>query len=213
MEDCAQSHGARCGGRMAGTMGDLAAFSFYPTKNLGAMGDGGAVVADNASYAATIRQLQQYGWVSKYRVGLAGGRNSRMDEIQAAVLEARLPHLDAENAERKRIQDLYRLATRKKIRFVERTEGAVVHLAVALCDDRQPFRAFLAERGIASDIHYPVLDIDQEGWAALPSREGPAGLLISRDSSSRIVSLPCFPCMTDAEVGRVTAAIAAWEAS
>ena len=102
VEDCAQSLGARIGDRITGSMGELATFSFYPTKNLGAMGDGGAVVTGNADLAASVRRLQQYGWSAKYEITARGGRNSRMDEIQAAILSAMLPHLDANNSERRR---------------------------------------------------------------------------------------------------------------
>jgi len=212
VEDCAQSHGARIGDRMTGSMGDIATFSFYPTKNLGAMGDGGAVVTGNSGLAASVRRLQQYGWSAKYEIAVRGGRNSRMDEIQAAILSAMLPHLDANNSERRRILDRYEAAARRKVRFIDRCEGAVVHLAVALCDDRAGLRAFLTERGIASEVHYPILDPDQPGWRAMQPREAPAGIPVSRKSVGAILSLPCFPGMTLIEVDRVVQAIADWEA-
>ncbi|MCX7302989.1 MAG: DegT/DnrJ/EryC1/StrS family aminotransferase [Hyphomicrobiales bacterium] len=212
VEDCAQSHGARIGARMTGSMGDVATFSFYPTKNLGAMGDGGALVTGNSGLAASARKLQQYGWSAKYEIAHRGGRNSRMDEVQAAILSAMLPHLDINNAERRRILDRYEAATRTAVRFIDRNEGAVVHLAVALSDDRDGFRASLSQRGVASEIHYPILDTDQPGWVALPRREGPAGIPVSRKNASAIVSLPCFPGMTEAEIDRVVAAISDWEA-
>jgi len=212
IEDCAQSHGARIGGRMTGSMGDIATFSFYPTKNLGAMGDGGAVVTGNAGLAASVRRLQQYAWSAKYEITTRGGRNSRMDEIQAAILAAMLPHLEANNLERRRILDCYQAAAQEKVRFIDRSEGAVVHLAVALCDDRAGLRAFLTQRGIASEIHYPILDTDQPGWRGMPHREAPAGIPVSRKSVSAILSLPCFPGMTQIEVERVVLAIADWEA-
>jgi len=212
VEDCAQSHGARIGDRMTGSMGDIATFSFYPTKNLGAMGDGGALVTGNAGLAASVRRLQQYGWSAKYEIAERGGRNSRMDEIQAAILSAMLPHLDANNLERRRILDRYEAAARGKVRFIDRSEGAVIHLAVALCDDRDGFRAFLSERGIASEVHYPILDTDQPGWRAMPPRQAPVGIPVSRKSVGAILSLPCFPGMTQTEADRVVLAIAHWEA-
>jgi aminotransferase EvaB len=211
VEDCAQSHGARVDDRMTGSMGDIATFSFYPTKNLGAMGDGGAVVTGNAGLAASVRRLQQYGWSAKYEIAERGGRNSRMDEIQAAILSAMLPHLDANNAERRRILDRYETAARGKMRFINRSKGSVVHLAVALCEDRDGFRSFLSGRGIASEIHYPILDLDQPGWRAMQPREAPAGIPVSRKSVGAILSLPCFPGMTQTEVDRVALAIADWE--
>lgn len=212
VEDCAQSHGAHIGGRMTGSMGDIATFSFYPTKNLGAMGDGGAVVTGNADLAAAVRRLQQYGWSAKYEIAHTGGRNSRMDEIQSAILSAMLPHLDANNSERRRILDRYEAAAQGRVRFIDRSEGAVVHLAIALCEDRDGLRAFLSERGIASEIHYPILDADQPAWRAMQPREAPSGLPLSRKSVAAILSLPCFPGMTQTEVDRVVRAIADWEA-
>ena len=106
IEDCAQAHGARYGNRMVGTMGDLAAFSFYPTKNLGAMGDGGAVVTDNPELAERVRLLQQYGWRERY-ISVIPGLNSRLDELQAAVLRVRLQSLEADNAARRLLATLY----------------------------------------------------------------------------------------------------------
>jgi len=212
VEDCAQSHGARAAGRMTGSMGDIATFSFYPTKNLGAMGDGGAVVTGNAGLAASVRRLQQYGWSAKYEIATRGGRNSRMDEIQATILAAMLPHLEANNLERRRILDRYEAAARGRVRFIDRNAGAVVHLAVALCEERDGFRAFLTQRGIASEIHYPILDTDQPGWRTMQPREAPAGIPVSRKSVTAILSLPCFPGMSESEIDRVARAIADWEA-
>ncbi|MGE3363029.1 MAG: DegT/DnrJ/EryC1/StrS family aminotransferase [Rhizobiaceae bacterium] len=212
VEDCAQSHGARLGDRLTGTMGDIATFSFYPTKNLGAFGDGGAIVTNDAKLAGTVRALQQYGWRAKYDIALSGARNSRMDEMQAAILSALLPHLDKHNAERNAIMARFLAATGDRTRFLERSAGSVVHLAVALSDKREAFRAFLTERGIASEIHYPILDCDQHGWRDLPQRVSTDGLAASRASVERIVTLPCFPGMSEAEINRVCTALADWEA-
>ena len=212
VEDCAQSHGARLGDRLTGTMGDIATFSFYPTKNLGAFGDGGAIVTNDAKLAGTVRALQQYGWRAKYDIALSGARNSRMDEMQAAILSALLPHLDKHNAERNAIMARLTAVTGRKVRFIERSAGSVVHLAVAQSDDREAFRAFLTENGIASEVHYPILDSDQHGWRDLPQRVGPDGLAASRASVERIVTLPCFPGMSEVEIDRVCGALADWEA-
>ena len=210
VEDCAQSHGARINGEMTGALGDVATFSFYPTKNLGAMGDGGAVVTSDSAISEDVRQLQQYGWTSKYHVGVPNGRNSRMDEVQAALLDALLPHLDQRNHARREILSEYRSAARQRLRFVQGGQDDVAHLAVALCDDRSAFRSFMTERGIDTDIHYPVLDCDQIGWAELPMT-GDRTLSVSKASASRVCSVPCYPDMTADEVAHVRSAIVAWE--
>jgi len=211
IEDCAQAHGARIGGKMAGSFGDIATFSFYPTKNLGAMGDGGAVLTSNPKVADDVRRLHQYGWDSKYHVGLPGGRNSRMDEIQAAILDVLLPDLDHRNEQRRAILTRFKSAARRRLKFVDGGDGAVAHLAVLLCDDRDAFRTFMKDRGIDTDIHYPVLDCDQAGWKGLPMK-GDQDLGISRASIGRLCSVPCYPEMTDEEVTRVCQALGDWEA-
>jgi dTDP-4-amino-4,6-dideoxygalactose transaminase len=210
LEDCAQAHGGRLGDRRVGSLGDIATFSFYPTKNLGAVGDAGAVATSDPHLFSAVRRLHQYGWVEKYRVSVAGGRNSRLDEIQAAVLLVLLPHLDELNARRKDILQAYAMANVKLPIVLSRSTDCVAHLAVLLCEDRQNFRDHMAQRGIATDVHYPILDCDQAGCAGLPHRIGPAGLPVSRRSVDRIVSVPCFPSMTDGEVERVVEAIAGW---
>ena len=212
IEDCAQAQGARLAGRHAGAMGDIAAFSFYPTKNLGALGDAGAVATSDPDLYGTLRQLHQYGWSEKYQVAIAGGRNSRMDEAQASVLTVLLPHLDEMNRGRVAILAAYREAGSERLRFLEYHTGTVAHLAVGLCPETQAFRRFMEDRGIATAIHYPILDCDQLGWRNLPQRIGPVGLSVSRRSVPDIVSLPCFPFMTDDEVSYVVAMIKAWVA-
>jgi aminotransferase EvaB len=109
VEDCAQAHGAAIGGRKAGSWGALACFSFYPTKNLGALGDGGAITTEDGQLAQRVKSLRQYGWSGKYRCS-EYGRNSRMDEMQAAILRAKLPHLDGWNARRREIAATYSAA-------------------------------------------------------------------------------------------------------
>lgn len=210
LEDCAQAHGARVGGRMVGGLGDVATFSFYPTKNLGAMGDGGAVATSDPALADAARALRQYGWGRKYEVVTAGGRNSRLDEVQAAVLRVLLPHLDDANARRRAIVRRYAEAAPSGVRMVEGGEGAVGHLAVALCDDRDALRAHLTAAGVGVEVHYPILDRDQPGWRDLPGREAPGGLRASRRSVGRILTLPCFPDLEEDEVDRVCEVLACW---
>lgn len=211
LEDCAQAHGARIGSDVAGSLGDISTFSFYPTKNLGAMGDGGAVLTSDTAIAGHVRQLQQYGWSSKYRVGVPNGRNSRMDEVQAAILDVLLGDVDRRNRQRRGILDQYKSVAGRRLQFLEGGDGAVAHLAVALCDERDAFRAFMKERGIDTDIHYPVLDCDQVGWADLPMM-GSENLTVSRASVSRLCSVPCYPNMREDEVERVCLALREWEA-
>lgn len=211
IEDCAQAHGATIGGAKVGSFGNIAAFSFYPSKNLGAMGDAGCVVTNDLALAKTVRMLQQYGWGSKYTIDLPGGRNSRMDEVQAAILVILLEHLSELNSERNSIVEQYRNASSGSVRFLQNGEGAVTHLAVALVDDRSAFRAHLNARKIASDVHYPILDIDQPAWKNMPMRIV-GDLKNSRESVARIISFPCFPGMVEDEIFRVVDAIKTWEA-
>ncbi len=155
-------------------------------------------------------RLHQYGWSDKYHVAMAGGRNSRMDEIQAAILSTLLPHLGDLNGRRLDILSAYREAGGEAVPFLACRTATVAHLAVALCLRRADFRRYMAERGIATDVHYPVLDCDQPGWRDLPRRVGPLGLSRSRRSVERVVTLPCFPFMTDSEINRVIDALRGW---
>ncbi|SMC23442.1 dTDP-4-amino-4,6-dideoxygalactose transaminase [Andreprevotia lacus DSM 23236] len=202
IEDCAQAHGARRNGKLAGSVGDLAAFSFYPTKNLGALGDGGAVVSSDAGLLARLRGLRQYGWTSKYHVGMAGGRNSRLDEIQAAILRCKLPHLDGWNARRRAIIARYNAGLSGLGWQLPPApgEGDVGHLYVVRAPQRDAVRAALTAAGIASDVHYPVPDHQQ---AALPMQ---ASLPVTEVAAAELLTLPCFPELTDAELDQVIAA-------
>ena len=205
IEDCAQSLGAMADGVRAGSVADAATTSFYPTKNLGALGDGGAVVTSHDAVAATLRQLRQYGWESKYRTTLEGGRNSRLDELQAAVLRTKLPFLDGWNDRRREIHADYESAIGSGGRMVNSASpGFVGHLAVVEVDDRARAVAILAEHGVRSDIHYPISDHHQ------PIADGAAVSLPATDrATSRIVSVPLFPELTAVEVARVSTALAA----
>lgn len=204
IEDCAQAAGAHRGGLHAGNGGAAGTFSFYPTKNLAAMGDGGAVVTSDPDVEQRLRELRQYGWQSKYVVGAADGRNSRLDEVQAAVLSLRLPMLDAWNARRREIIGAYRTATGDVAGIeVLPAEGTdhVGHLAVALVDDRDAVRARLAERGVSTDIHYPIPDHQQ------PYGGSPTSLAVTERAASSVLTLPCFPQLRDDEITLVCAAL------
>lgn len=207
IEDCAQSHGATLGGRRAGSFGDLAAFSFYPTKNLGGLGDGGAVVCHSDVHAEELRSLRQYGWSSKYRVSRPGGMNSRLDPVQAAVLALRLRCLDQKNARRRELFERYeRALSPAGLRFGRAAGDAFVgHLCVVRVSWRDAFRVALDIKGIGTDIHYPILDCDQPAWRELGWRA--VDLSVSREATGSALSLPLYPEMTDVEVEEVIDAV------
>ena len=202
IEDCAQAHGARIGGVRAGAMGDAAAFSFYPSKNLGALGDAGAVVTNDGELAERVMRLQQYGWRERYNSIVPMGRNSRMDEIQAAVLRVKLPHVEGWNASRRNIIARYTRELRAPLRVVGAdNHDSVGHLAVVRVPGRDRFRERMAQQGIGTDIHYPVLDMDQPSQQGLPGRAAP--LTESKRAIAEIVTLPCFPELTHQEVDKI----------
>ena len=211
VEDCAQAHGARVGGKQVGSFGDIGCFSFYPTKNLGALGDGGAVICKDAALAQKVGQLRQYGWSAKYQVELAGARNSRLDEMQAAILSELLPHLDSWNTRRREIAAKYTVQIKNAAVILPPVGGEdyVAHLYVIRTNQRIALQAHLRSRDIASDVHYPIPDTRQpvfEGCFAtvyLPNTE----LL-----AEQILTLPCYPEMTDADVQQVVLAVNGWQA-
>jgi dTDP-4-amino-4,6-dideoxygalactose transaminase len=207
VEDCAQALGARTSGRAAGTFGDIATTSFYPTKNLGALGDGGALLTDSSEFAASVRAMRQYGWQGKYTIAHPHGRNSRMDELQAAVLRARLPRLDAANERRREIHLRYEQAAAGAggVRMLNAASEAFIgHLAVVVADDRDAARDLLTDRGIRTDVHYPTPDHRQPLIAGEGVR--PA-LPATEQAASAVFSLPLFPELRDDEIERVCAAL------
>ena len=206
IEDCAQAAGAERNGRRAGSFGSAATFSFYPTKNLGALGDAGAVVTDREEVAARVRRLGQYGWDQKYRVVDRGGGNSRIDELQAAVLRVRLPRLAAWNARRRAIVARYTSALPADAgRFVASAgEDYVGHLAVFLSADRDAHREALQRAGIATDVHYPTPDHRQPLWdGALDA----VSLPVTEAAAKQVLTVPCFPDLADAEIDRICEAL------
>jgi dTDP-4-amino-4,6-dideoxygalactose transaminase len=210
VEDCAQAHGATLGGKRLGTLGDVACFSFYPTKNLGALGDGGAIATGNAALAERLAALRQYGWYRHY-VSDAVGVNSRLDELQAAILRAKLPHLDAQNARRGAIAARYDAALAGGgIAPPARRPGGVhvFHQYVLRVPNRADAQAALRARGIGSGVHYPVpvhLQPAYRGRVAL----GPAVCRASERAAAEVLSLPMYPELSDAEVAQVCEAIGA----
>ena len=194
IEDCAQAHGASIDGRKAGAWGALACFSFYPTKNLGALGDGGAITTSDDALAARVKSLRQYGWSAKY-CSAEYGRNSRLDEMQAASLRAKLPHVAAWNARRREIARAYDEALgRQEVRG----ESDVAHLYIVRSAARDELRAALAERGIGTDIHYPVPDHLQDAAGRTGVR-----LPETERAAREILTLPCYPELLPEEIEHV----------
>ena len=200
IEDCAQAHGATYKGKKVGTFGNAAGFSFYPGKNLGALGDSGAVVTDNDELASEIRALSNYGSDYKYH-HILKGVNSRMDEMQAAFLSAKLPHLDRMNQERRRIADMYssKINNPKVILPAVNPECVPVwHVYGVRCEERDALENFLKERGIGTNKHYPTPIHLQEAYKDLAIPEG--ALPIAEKISKTELSLPIYYGMTDEEI-------------
>jgi dTDP-4-amino-4,6-dideoxygalactose transaminase len=207
VEDCAQAAGARRDGRAAGSFGDVAAFSFYPTKNLAALGDGGAVLTDRGDIADRVQQLREYGWDSRFRVSTGGGWNSRLDELQAAILRVRLRHLGVWNERRREVVAAYAAALPAAAgRFVRGGgEEFVGHLAVLVAADRDAARAALDAAGVATDVHFPIADHRQPAWA---DEYAGVSLPATEHAVEHVLTVPCFPELTEEEIGAVCAALA-----
>jgi dTDP-4-amino-4,6-dideoxygalactose transaminase len=206
IEDAAQAHGARYKGRRAGGFGHAAAFSFYPSKNLGALGDGGMITTGDDRAAETLRLLRNYGQRVKYQHAIAG-TNSRLDTLQAAVLSLKLPHLDAWNAARRRHADAYgaRLGTHVKTPAAADGVEHIYHLYVIETRERDAMEQRLRARQIQTGIHYPVPAHLQAACASLGYKAGdfPA----TEAAAPRILSLPMFAELTEAQIDYVAAAV------
>ncbi len=208
IEDSAQCHGALWGNRMTGSVGRVGTFSFYPTKNLAALGDGGAIVTSDDALAERIRALRQYGWRERYISDITG-LNSRLDEVQAAVLRVRLTMLEAENQRRRDIAAAYDsglqgLPIVLPARLAKTTH--VFHQYVVRTPKREALRRALQSRGIGTNIHYPMpvhLQPAYRGRIAM----GPAGLGETERAAREVLSLPMFPQLREEQVGRVIAGI------
>lgn len=208
IEDCAQAHGARYQEKSVGTIGDLGCFSFYPTKNLGALGDGGAVIGRNAELLEQIRLLREYGWTPQSRyVSQIEGTNSRLDEMQAALLRVKLQHLDAWNDARRHCAALYAKRLPEQIaKPVERPGNRhVYHLYVVRVSQREQLRAQLQIAGVGTGIHYPV-PVHQQ-----PAYQGDHVVVHTMSSTEQaaeqILSLPMHPFLTEADVAYVANSI------
>jgi len=206
LEDCAQAHGAQIGGKRVGTFGDVGSFSFYPTKNLGALGDGGAITTNNQGIAEKILLLRQYGWNEKYTVQVLGARNSRLDEMQAAILSDFLPLLDRANARRQELAARYDSLICQPNVTVPHQAGAsyVAHLYVIRSEKRDALREHLRTLNIGSDVHYPIPDHRQPAFAG---RFSEIRLENTERLAKEILTLPCYPEMNDEDVDCVIAAV------
>ncbi len=210
VEDCAQAHGALYEGKRVGAWGDIAAFSFYPTKNLGAIGDGGMVVTNEPDLAERARMLRQYGWRDRNN-SEAVGVNSRLDELQAAILRVKLGHLDDENSRRRDLAGAYgrELPTEQVTLPTETGRGRhVYHLYVIQTPGRDSLKTFLESRGVGTQVHYPIPIHLQ---AAYHGRLGERGMLpVTESTCGKILSLPMHPHLDREHVQVVSGLVHEW---
>ncbi len=203
IEDCAQAHGARFSGKRVGSFGDVACFSFYPTKNLGALGDGGMVVTNDAKTAEICKALRQYGWRKHRYVSDITGMNCRLDEIQAAILRVKLAKLDEHNIRRRRLAAAYDRGLDGLVEIVPKSSNAenVYHLYVIQINDRDQLQAHLKNEGVFCGVHYPVPIHLQPAYRLRLHAECP----MAEKVATRVLSLPMFPQLTDSDCERVMA--------
>lgn len=207
IEDCAQSHGSKFDGSLTGTFGDIGCFSFFPTKNLGAFGDGGAIITNNQRIADKVRMLRNYGSKVKYHNEIEG-INSRLDELQAALLNTKLPHLSDLTTERVKIAERYLNEIKSsKIELPITRDKAehVYHLFVVRCKDRDVLQQYLLENGIKTQIHYPIPPHLAECYKRLGYKKG--DFPITEQYANEVLSLPLYNGMTDEEIDYVVKVI------
>ena len=208
IEDNAQAHGCCFNGKKTGSLGDAAGHSFYPGKNLGALGDAGAVTTNDEALAEAVRSLANYGSAKKY-VFKYTGRNSRLDEIQAAILDVKLKHLDEDVQLRKEVAKKYLGGIKNpKIRFpqINDWDGHVFHIFTIFSDDRDSLQKYLTEKGIGTNIHYPIPPHKQECY----KEWNDLSLPVTEKIHETELSIPMSPCLTDEEVQYVIDALNAW---
>ena len=208
VEDCAQAHGALCGGVRVGAIGDAAGFSFYPAKNLGALGDGGAVTTNDSELAAAVRAIANYGSQKKY-INLYKGVNSRLDEIQAAALLVKLPRLDSDNSRRRSVARRYLSEISNPLVSMLQPgdwESNVFHIFPIFTPHREALQAHLQSSGIETMIHYPVAPHRQQAFAEYSHLQLP----ITERIHATELSLPLSPVLTDEEVTAVVQAVNAF---
>jgi dTDP-4-amino-4,6-dideoxygalactose transaminase len=201
IEDCSQAHGGSFNGRKVGSIGDCGAFSFYPTKNLGSIGDGGMVITNDEQVYKTLLSLRTYGWSDKFTVSIPNGINSRLDEVHAAILSVLLKYLDKNNLKRKKIINKYRSFV-PNAQWIGTVENNVHHLCVIFERNRDLLIEHLNGRGIESNIHYPVPDYLQPAWYNDTIR-----LINTEEASACVVSIPVFPTMTKKQISTICFAL------
>ena len=199
IEDCAQAHGATYQGKRVGSIGDIGCFSFYPTKNLGALGDGGMVVTNDEKLAKKAKLLREYGWAERYVSHIAGW-NTRLDEIQAAILRVKLKHLDDDNSKREHIAEVYN----KELGYIDiilpkqrKDSTHVYHLYVIRAERRDALLSFLREKGIGASIHYPEPVHLQPAYRHLQARDK---LPETEKIAKEIISLPIYPELSESDI-------------
>lgn len=212
IEDCAQAHGASYRGRRVGTWGDVACFSFYPTKNLGAIGDGGMLVTQDAAVAERARLLREYGWGSERYVSRVAGWNSRLDEIQAAILRVKLRHLDKDNRTRARLAASYdAMLGGCSLALPRRRPDAehVYHLYVVRSSRRDALQAHLQSVGVSALVHYPVPVHLQPAYRQ--RLRGADALPVTERASREVLSLPMYPELPEDDIAKVVDGIRTFE--
>lgn len=204
IEDSAQAHGTRYKGKRTGSLSDAAAFSFYPGKNLGALGDGGCVVTNDSELAKKVRALGNYGALEKYH-HIYQGNNSRLDELQAAFLRVKLPHLDKWNEERRRIASIYHNEIHNPAICLPPQNSKeyehIYHVFVVRCSERDSLESYLAKRGIGTVKHYPIPVHRQEAYINLHLPEG--SLPVAEEIAHTVLSIPIYYGMTEEQIAYV----------
>lgn len=210
IEDCAQAAGAKVDGKRVGALGALGCFSFYPSKNLGAIGDGGAIVTNNNELADRLFQLRQYGWKERYQVNFLGGRNSRLDELQASILRIKLKFLEKWNQKRIDIVEKYiqNIAHPEIYMPKVNRESDVGHLFVGCTKARDKLLSYLLQHEIQGSIHYPHPDYLQTGFSHFFKK---IFLANTEKACGEIFTLPCFPEMYDNEIDYVIECVNNWK--
>lgn len=207
VEDCAQSHGADYNGKRTGTFGDVACFSFYPTKNLGAFGDGGAITTDNEEIASAIRVLRNYGSEKRY-YNMVVGENTRLDEMQAGLLNVRLKYMDELTREKQEVASKYLAGINNsaiKLPSVRNGASHVWHQFVIQCEKRNELEAYLRENNIATIVHYPIPPHLSQAYEYLGYKKG--DFPITEHFADTVLSIPMYNGITDDEINRVIKAL------